>query len=96
MINPAIQKEVAGCRVFCPDEFNNFLRDLPSWAPGKNRLAAGRKQESKKRFYGMFTIFLCKKIPVVIIDGLVKSQKVGFSVIPAKAGIQLFGNSLAF
>ena len=23
-------------------------------------------------------------------DGLVKSQKVGFSVIPAKAGIQLF------
>jgi hypothetical protein len=24
------------------------------------------------------------------VDGLVKSQKVGFSVIPAKAGIQLF------
>jgi hypothetical protein len=67
MINPAIQKEVAGCPVFCPDKFNNFLRDLPSWAPGKNRLAAGRKQESKKKFYGMFTISLCKEIPVVII-----------------------------
>jgi hypothetical protein len=28
--------------------------------------------------------------PIPDVDGLVKSQKVGFSVIPAKAGIQRF------